>query len=166
MSSDYRNTSHTKQHIIGLPSHRALRFLDAMPLPRACDDRLTHDCDALRVAVLAISRPLDDETIIVASDIDGFGIGLIALRHTLTSVESIDAVRRTLSQPSIFGAAAPIAAVTVLTVLREGFSNPPADAVHLLRQQLDTSQVSLDHWFCIDNMLRSVDVETLVVAPH
>jgi hypothetical protein len=165
MSSDHDNSPHPNQLIIGLPSHRALRFLDAMPLPHACHDRLTHDYDALRVAVLAISRPLRNETVVVASDIDGFGIGLVAIRHTLTSTESIDAVQRVMLQPTwLSEGTIPVAAITVLTVLREGFDEPSTDAVCFLQKQLEISQITLDRWFCLDTRLRTVDVETLDVV--
>lgn len=165
--SDYSTSPHPDQFIIGLPSHRALRFLDALPLPRACHDRLDHEYAALRVAALAISRPLDNETVIVASDIDGCGLGLVAIRHTVTSAESIDAVQRGLFHPKWFGHdTTPVAAITVLTVLRNGFSPPPVETVHRFRQQLDAAQITLDRWFCLDTELRSVDVETLVVVPH
>jgi hypothetical protein len=64
-----------------------------MPLPRASHDRLDGEYDALRVASLALSRPLTNETIVVASDIDGCGLGLIAIRNTPTSAQSVDALR-------------------------------------------------------------------------
>ena len=167
MSSDHDNSPHSNQPLIGLPSHRALRILDAMPLPRACHDRLTHDYDALRVAVLAISRPLDNETVVVASDNDGYGVGLVVIRHTLTSTESIDAVQRVISQPTwLSKGTIPIAAITVLTVLREGFDEPPTNVVRVLQRQLEISQMSLDRWFCLDTRLRNVDVETLDVVRH
>lgn len=138
-----------------------------MHLPRANHDRLNDDYDALRVATLAISRPLDDETVIVASDVDGFGIGLIAIRHTLTSTESVDAVQRALYHLTTCDHDTPrVAAVTILTVLRNGFTAPSTNGVQLLRRQLDASGVTLDRWFCLDSRLRDVDVETLDVVPH
>ena len=49
-----------------------------------------------RVASLALSRPLINETIIVASDIDVCGLRLIAIRNTPTSADSVDALRLTI----------------------------------------------------------------------
>jgi len=167
MPSEHNQHPDSNRCIIGLPSHRALRLLDAMHLPRANHDRLTDEYDALRVATLAISRPLDDETVIVASDLDGFGVGLIAIRHTLTSTESVDSVQRALYHLATCDHdTPPVAAITVLTVLRSGFASPSTNGVQLLQRQLDASGVSLDRWFCLDDRLRNVDVETLDVVPH
>ena len=78
MPSNDDDISSSTPDLIGLPTHRVLRSLDAMPLPRASHDRLDGEYDALRVAALALSRPLTNETIVVASDIDGRQIGLLS----------------------------------------------------------------------------------------
>jgi len=167
MPSDRNHISLHHQHLIGLPSHRALRLLDAMPLPRACHDRLDGEYDALRVATLVISRPLSDETVIVASDVDGCGVGLIAIRNTMTSDESIDAAQRSMNSPRWFGEhSMRVTDITVLSVLHQGFNEPTCENVRRLQQRLGDSEITLTRWFCIDNMLRAVDVETFAVVPH
>jgi len=167
MSSDSNYTSLHHQHLVGLPSHRALRSLDAMPLPRASRDRLDGEYDAIRVAALAISRPLSNETVIVASDVDGCGVGLVAIRNTMTRDESIDAAQRSINSPKWFGERSMrVADITVLSVLRQGFGNPSRENARALHQRLSESEITLTRWFCIDNMLRAVDVETFDVVPH
>ena len=139
MPSNDDEISSSSPDLIGLPTHRVLRSLDAMPLPRASHDRLDGEYDALRVAALALSRPLANETIVVASDIDGCGLGLIAIRNTPASAESVDALRLTIARQTLM------------------FGDTPAIAA---------ARVSLDRWFCIDQQLKIVDVETLAVLPH
>ncbi|MGB0677345.1 MAG: hypothetical protein ACPGO8_07030 [Ilumatobacteraceae bacterium] len=167
MPSNDEDISSSNPDLIGLPTHRVLRSLDAMPLPRASHDRLDGEYDALRVASLALSRPLTNETIVVASDIDGCGRGLIAIRNTPTSAESVDALRLTIARQTLmFGDTPAIAAVTVLSVLRQGFADVHDSRIDLLMREFAAARVSLDRWFCIDQQLKIVDVETLAVLPH
>jgi hypothetical protein len=56
--------------------------------------------------------------------------------------------------------------ITVLSVLHQGFNEPTCENVRRLQQRLGDSEITLTRWFCIDNMLRAVDVETFAVVPH
>ena len=167
MPSNDDDISSSTPDLIGLPTHRVLRPLDTMPLPRASHDRLHGEYDALRVASLTLSRPLTNETIVVTSDFGGCGLGLIAIRNTPTSAESVDALRLTIARQALmFGDTPAIAAVTVLSVLRQRFADVHDSRIDLLMRESAAAMVSLDRWFCIDQQLKIVDVETLAVLPH
>ena len=121
MPSNDDDISSSTPDLIGLPTHRVLRSLNAMPLPRSSHDRLDR-YDALR---LTIAR-----------------------------------------QTRMFGDTPAIAAVTVLSVLRQGFADVHDGRIDLLMREFAAARVSLDRWFCIDQQLKIVDVETLAVLPH
>ncbi|MGC6477385.1 MAG: hypothetical protein ACON36_03770 [Ilumatobacteraceae bacterium] len=69
-------------------------------------------------------------------------------------------------QTLMFGDTPAIAAVTVLSVLRQGFADVHDSRIDLLMQEFAAARLSLDQWFCIDQQLKIVDVETLAVLPH
>lgn len=66
----------------------------------------------------------------------------------------------------MFGDTPAIAAVTVLSVLRQRFADAHDSRIDLLMRESSAASVSLDRWFCIDQQLNIVDVETLAVLPH